>query len=280
MLLASLLPAHERAAIIAGASAGRLDKVMQLLAEAAETEARVFKSIRRRLIPILILWIFAGNVAVIIDYGAGSLGQLSGRAPISLIEAAVRQGVVWGGITAFGVLVWLFVRMLQRAALRSALAEALLLRIPIIGSLHTARVLNAICAGLGAQFAAGVNPAIAFRNLLGSGGSAAQDRAILGTAEQLLSGQSVARSMAAQSYFPEDLLRRIQVAESIGKLDEELNSLGEAYLELVRTKMETLIAVLPRLVWVIVAAAVVALVVRMILGYVGAIESLLNSVGV
>ncbi len=251
--------------VVAGAAGGRLESVTRYLASYYESLARV----RRRLIagvmyPVVLLH-FAAVVFSI---------------PVALADGP--RAFAW---SALGILFWFYVGaaviwvvggVLGRAARNSPAADRWLMRIPVIGGVRVALVGSRFCQTMSILVRSGGG---VLRSLDRAGavcGSAGFERGATETTSAVRGGEALGDAIDQTDAFPDLINRAIETGEQSGRLDDEMERLGARYEELLKERLESLAAWLPKLVYIVIAVCVGWWIVQFYLGYLGQVNALLD----
>ena len=145
------------------------------------------------------------------------------------------------------------------------LLDALLLRLPLAGSLARKAVLARVAHTLAAMLEVGVPLLEALPSLAAVAGNSVYHDALLQTATALSGGRSLEASLRATGVFPGTLLQMVQTGEESGKLDEMLRRAGELLETELDGAVATLSALLEPLVIAILGVLIGLIVVAMYL---------------
>jgi len=90
--------------------------------------------------------------------------------------------------------------------------------------------------------------------------------------EEIAMGNSIYETFAATGVFPDDFLDVLAVGEQSGRLSESLAILASQYRDRAQAALATLTTIAGFLVWVVVAAIIISLIIRLFMFYLGAIN--------
>ena len=214
---ASALDTHVIAAVERG---GRLDRGFEQLGNyyGALAQARAV-ILQKSAYPVFIahFGVLLLNAPIVVTQGVGAY----------LREIAWTFAVIYGA----ALVAWLIYRSLTQLADRSAVADRALTSIPLLGHVRRCFALARFCFVYDLQLDAGVNVIDAVIGAARASRSgriaAAVDRII----PELRTGAAVGASLLLSDAFPPEMLRDLQVAESIGGLDRALPKMATEFQE-------------------------------------------------
>lgn len=90
------------------------------------------------------------------------------------------------------------------------------------------------------------------------------------------SGEPLSHALETSELFPDDFIHMVEVAETSGTVPEALNRLSPQFEEQARRSLAALTAVIAWLVWLTVAVFIVYIIFRIVLNYVGLLDSLIE----
>lgn len=153
----------------------------------------------------------------------------------------------------FVFLIWI----LARGFRSNAVADRLIRRIPVLGGFFWNAALARFCLVL----SLGIRSADGVLSSLQRAGRAAKSAYIQEGSVEAVSairgGAGFADSLRTTQAFPADLEQAFHVAEASGRLDEEITRWSGIYRDRFFSRIETLTAWLPRLLYLLVVALVV-----------------------
>jgi general secretion pathway protein F len=266
-------PEIYRASVAAGEHSGRLDEVLERLADLAERR----DSLRRRLFaalsyPILLtmvaLAVVAGLMAYVVPEVVGVFAGLGQELPwptrtLLALSAGLREyGLVL--LLGLGMLLTGFVLAMQRPPLR-ARWQAAQLRLPLIGRLLRTAESARLTRTLAVLVAAAV-PLLEALRLAAQGVALAPMReALVRASQRVREGVPFARALAVGGVFPPIVLRLVASGEKSGRLDEMLERAAEQQENELDAVLGVLTAVLGPLVILLVGALVLFIVLAVLL---------------
>lgn len=231
----SVFPAIYRATLAAGEQAGRLDLVLERLADNVEAQNAMRQKIQLAMFYPAILTVIALLVTValltyvvpeVVQVFAGMNQQLPWltRALIATSDALRTWGLLMLAVLIGGV--FAFKQMLKRPGFRYAW-DAWLLRVPLLGRLirglntaRFARTLN-ILAGSGVPLLDALNMSASVMT------NVPMRDAVTDAAKRVREGSGVGHALERSGFFPPMTLSLIKSGESSGTLDQMLERAAE-----------------------------------------------------
>lgn len=229
--------AHAVHLVAAGEATGSLREVLGRLIR-HYTEQREF---RRRLVgamayPIAMCLLSAGVVAFFILFLLPRLQtmltSLGGKLPLStrlLVGGADALVVAFPFVLAAAVAGVLAVVRWRRTEAGRLAADALLLRVPVVGSIVTRISVLSFCETLAGLLENGITTSVALRFAERTAPNRALRARLRAATDRVLEGESLSRALGRTGVFPILLLDRITVAEQTGNLAPGLRDVAESY---------------------------------------------------
>ena len=248
----AVFDAHAVHLVAAGEATGSLREVLARLIR-HYTEQREF---RRRLVgvmayPLAICLLAMGVVTFFILFllprlqtvltSLGGKLPLSTRILVGTADAFIIAAPFVLGLTVAAVIAT--VRWRRTEAGRVA-ADALLLRVPVAGSIVTRISVLNFCETLAALLENGITTSVALRFAERTAPNRALRARLRAATDRVLEGESLSRALSRTGVFPVLLLDRITVAEQTGNLAPGLRDVAESY----RTDLDRWLAALARTV--------------------------------
>jgi type II secretory pathway component PulF len=137
-----------------------------------------------------------------------------------------------------------------------ALVESVLHRVPLLGKARRFLALSRLAAALEALISAGVNIFEAWDLAATASGSPALRREVTAWKPHLIAGQMPSEAVNRCPVFPETFANLYASGEISGKLDESLRNLHRLYGEDGKRKLNTFAALMPRLIYFLVAMVI------------------------
>jgi len=244
--------AHAIHLVAAGEATGSLREVLGRLIR-HYTEQREF---RRRLIgvmayPLAICLLAAGVVAFFILFLLPRLQtvltSLGGKLPLStrlLVGGADALVFAFPFLVGALVIALLSIIRWRRTEEGRLAADALLLRLPVAGSIVTRISVLNFCETLAALLENGITTSVALRFAERTAPNRALRARLRAATDRVLEGESLSRALGRTGVFPVLLLDRITVAEQTGNLAPGLRDVAESY----RTDLDRWLAALAQTV--------------------------------
>ncbi|HEX5177176.1 MAG TPA: type II secretion system F family protein [Chthoniobacteraceae bacterium] len=214
---ASALDMHVVAAVERG---GRLDRGFEQLANYYKALAQARAVIlQKSAYPLFIahFGVLLLNAPIVVTHGVSAY----------LREIAWAFGILYGA----ALLLWLISRQLVQLAERSALVDKALTSIPLLGNVRRCFALARFCFVYDLQLDAGINVIDAVLGAARASRSGRIAAAIDRIIPELRTGAAVGASLLLSDAFPSEMLRDLQVAESIGGLDRALPRMAGEFQE-------------------------------------------------
>jgi type IV pilus assembly protein PilC len=134
----------------------------------------------------------------------------------------------WAILAAIILLVVGFVTMRRSTAGRAKL-DAVLLKLPVAGSLVQAAIVERVCRVLASLVTAGVDLPRALAVTAESSNNAVYNEGILHIREQMMEGAGLADPLAETGLFPAAARQMFRVGEETGTLDKQLETAAAFY---------------------------------------------------
>ena len=261
------LPAFDVALLQAGETSGRLDNCFRTLADYYNDRARLAKqTISQLLYPVGLVHFAVFVFMIVLPFARAGMNFDAGLVWM-FVKAALALAPLYVG-TAFLI----YALQNQHGEKWRATIEALLHPIPLLGTARHYLALARLATALEALIGAGVNIIEAWELAATASGSPALRRIVLAQKPQLLAGRTPAEVLRECSRFPDMFSNLYSTGEVSGKLDESLGSLRRYYNEEGTRKMETLVNLLPKAIYLLVMLGIAYFVIDFYVGYFKQIE--------
>lgn len=245
-------PPLYRATVEAGEQSGKLDHILERLADYVERRQVMQNKVMLAAIYPLILSLFAiGVVVALLTYVVPQVVQvftdikaelpLLTRALISLSDFLREHGVVILVLLATATVVFL---QMMRSELFARRMHALQLRMPLVGRLTRGANAGRFTRTLGILFGSGVPILEAMRIGTQVVTNLPMRDAIEAAAIKVREGAGLSKSLAASKLFPPITVHLIGSGEASGRLDEMLDRAAENQEREVETTVAALMAVM------------------------------------
>ena len=141
----------------------------------------------------------------------------------------------------------------------------LALIVPLFGKIFTQAFVATFCRTMSTLLAAGVSVLEAFNILTGMTSNDTIKSAIVQTRESIVGGANISASMGSAGFFPNMVVKMIQVGEESGSLPEVLEKTSEHYERKVDSMVTTLMSLLEPIMIISVGAVVSVVVIALYL---------------
>ena len=238
--------------IAAGEAGGILDTILKRLATYIEKNVKLKAQVKSAMIyPVAIIVIAAVVVTVILwkviptfanlFAGLGAELPLPTRIVIALSNGLVRfMPFILVGIGAF---VFAF-RSYYASPNGRRVIDAVVLKLPVLGSLMRKIAVSRFCRTLSTLLASGVSILEALDITARTAGNAIIEEAIQTTRKSIERGETIAQPLRETNVFPSMVVQMISVGEATGALDTMLSKIADFYEEEVDVAVAGLLTLL------------------------------------
>lgn len=244
----SAFPTLFRATVEAGEQAGKLDHVLERLADYVERrQAMQSKILLATFYPAILTLVAIGVVSLLLTYVVPKVVEVFDSIGADLPVLTKMMIATSGFLRNYGIFLvialalggWLFARAMRGDAFRRRVHQRQL-KLPLIGRLTRGANTGRFTRTLGILFGAGVPILDAMRIGTQVVGNLPMRDAIEEAAKRVREGAGLARSLEASKLFPPITVHLIASGEASGKLDEMLDRAADNQ----EREVETLIAAL------------------------------------
>jgi len=216
---------------------GTLDKVLQELAEYLQRDLDARSQVTGALIyPGVVACMAVVTVIVLATFVLPRFktffASLNAKLPLPTRMLLGVSGFIssywWAILAAIILLVVGFVTMRRSTAGRAKL-DAVLLKLPVAGSLVQAAIVERVCRVLASLVTAGVDLPRALAVTAESSNNAVYNEGILHIREQMMEGAGLADPLAETGLFPAAARQMFRVGEETGTLDKQLETAAAFY---------------------------------------------------
>jgi type IV pilus assembly protein PilC len=216
---------------------GNLDTVLNQLADYIERDVEARSTLTSALIyPAVVAFMSVGVVVVLATFVMPRFvvffNSLHAKLPLPtrmLLSASSAFSTYWYAILGAAIaLVVGFVSM-RRSSGGRAILDGLLLKLPVLGLLVQAAVLERICRVLSSMLKAGVDLPQAMSVTADASNNAVYRNGIGRIREQMMEGQGLADPLAQTGLFPGAARQMFRVGEETGTLDIQLETAAVYY---------------------------------------------------
>ncbi|HEV8565246.1 MAG TPA: type II secretion system F family protein [Actinomycetota bacterium] len=259
------------AMVKSGEAGGVLDDVLLSLADMIEKEVKLRSKIKSAMTyPVAVLGlvtlIMSAMLLFVVPQFKGIYGQLGGKLPLpTQMLLSMSDGVkkYWYIVIGFVALAIFLFRRYKRTEAGRAQVDAIMLKLPVFGSLFHKTALSRFSSTLGMLLKSGVPILQALDIVSETVNNKVISRAVVATQNSVRQGESIAKPLAKHPVFPGMVVQMLAVGEETGQIDSMLAKVAEFYNAEVEAQVDALTSLIePLLIAVIggcVGAAVVAL---------------------
>jgi type IV pilus assembly protein PilC len=141
----------------------------------------------------------------------------------------------------------------------------MILRLPLLGKVFAQAFVATFCNTMSTLLCAGVSVLEVFDVLSGMTANDIIKSAITGARENIVQGSNISKSLSTSGFFPNMVVKMIQVGEESGSLPRVLEKTSEHYERKVDTTVTTLTSLLEPIMIVSVGAVVSVVVIALYL---------------
>ncbi len=261
------------AMILAGETGGNIAKAISKLAEYFENRDKLAKKVKGAmaypifvLIFIIIIVIFI--MAFIVPRFRKIFDQIGGTLPAFTrgfmgFYDILRYNILY--IIGFFIILMVFASLFSKTKKGHYLFSKLSLAIPLFGKILSQAFVATFCRTTSTLLASGVSVLEAFSILTGMTDNDIIKAAITQTRENIVGGSNISLSMSSAGFFPNMVIKMIQVGEESGSMPEVLEKTSEHYERKVDTTVTTLLSLLEPIMIISVGAVVSVVVIALYL---------------
>jgi type II secretory pathway component PulF len=254
----------------AGEVTGKLDRTLIALADYYEDRIKIYREFKNQITWPAIQAFLALNVLAIFIYLLGVIKPAGGGEMIDITGLGLRgaSGALTLYAYAFGfvaIIVGIVIAFRRNVAGVQNLIP-ILYKIPAAGNALQTITLARFCWTLALSLDAGIDPIRALQLSLESTGSDYYRSVKDDIEKAILNGSNMNEALLATGVFPDEFITEIEVAEISGTDAEAIQHLAEQYDVRARSAMRVLGAVASGLVRAAVVIAIVALIIKMVMG--------------
>ncbi len=261
------------AMILAGETSGNIAGAMGKLAEYFDNRDKLAKKVKGAMAyPVFVLSFIIVIVifimAFIVPRFRKIFKQIGGELP-----AFTRAFMGFYDILAHNILyiiggiflVVVFAVIFSKTKNGHYIFSTLSLRLPLFGKVFSQAFIVTFCRTTATLLAAGVSVLEAFNILTGMTDNDIIKASILRTREQIVGGANISSSMAASGFFPNMVVKMIQVGEESGSLPAVLERASQHYERKVDSTVSTMMSLLEPIMIITVGAVVSVVVIALYL---------------
>jgi type IV pilus assembly protein PilC len=216
---------------------GTLDKVLLELAKYLETDIEARSAVTTALVyPAVVCVMAIVTVVVLAAFVLPKFrtffASLNAKLPLPtrmLLAASGFFGKWWWAIGAVIVLSIVSIVSLRRSTKGRALLDAVLLKLPVVGGLIQAAIVERVCRVLASLVTAGVDLPRAMAVTAEASNNAVYNQGMNHIREQMMEGNGLADPLAETGLFPAAARQMFRVGEETGTLDKQLTTAAVFY---------------------------------------------------
>ena len=233
----AILPPYYIGLCRAGELTGRIDTVLEQLAEYIERDLDARSKVKSALTyPAIVLCMSFVTVGVLVGVVMPKFAKFFKDFHTKLPQTTrlligtshfvtnfwfifpiIATGVVWLGF-------WM-----KRSPRGRDVRDRLLLRIPVLGEVVLFSILERFCRVFGSMTRAGVSLPEAIHAAADSTNNTVYEAALLDVQERMLAGAGIAEPIANSGKFPRTVVQLLRVGEATGSLDHQLDNAANYY---------------------------------------------------
>jgi type IV pilus assembly protein PilC len=262
-----------KAIVLAGETSGNLQGALKRVAEHFDSRDRLAKKVKSAMayplfVLIFIFLIVAGIMTFIIPRFRAIFDQFGGELP-AFTQAFmgfydfVRLNIIYIAGSAF--LLGFVAVFVNKTPKGHYFYSKLTLRIPLIGKIISQAFVAGFCKTMGTLLAAGVSVLEVFDILSTMTKNDVIKDAIVRSREHIVQGSNVSLSLATAGFFPNMVIKMIQVGEESGSLPQVLDRTSDYYERKVDATINTVLSLLEPIMIVTVGGIVLIVILALYL---------------
>ena len=261
------------ALILAGETGGNLAKSIGKLAEYFDNRDKLTKKVKSAMAyPIFVLSfiiiIVIFIMAFIVPRFRKIFDQIGGTLPaftrgFMAFYDMLRYNLLY--IIGFVILMIVLAKLFSKTTKGHYLFSKFSLSMPLFGKILSQAFVATFCRTTSTLLASGVSVLEAFSILTGMTDNDIIRTAISRTRENIVGGSNISLSMSSAGFFPNMVIKMIQVGEESGSMPEVLEKTSEHYERKVDTTVTTLLSLLEPIMIISVGAVVSVVVIALYL---------------
>ncbi len=262
------------AIILAGETSGNLADALLRLATYFDKQDRLSRKLKSAmaypvfafgvivLIVIFIMAFIVPRFRVIFDKMGGELPVMT-RVLMSFYDA-LRNNIIYF-VALLVLTVVSGILFCTKTPKGHYLFSKIALGVPLLGKVFSQAFLAIFCRTMSTLLAAGVSVLDVFNILSAMTGNDVIRDAIIKTRERIIEGSNISGSMSESGFFPNSIVKMIEVGEGTGSLSKVLDKTADYYERRVDSTMTTVVSLLEPIMIVTVGAIVAVIVVALYL---------------
>ena len=262
-----------KAIVLAGETSGNLQGALKRVAEHFDSRDRLAKKVKSAMaypifVLIFIILIVTGIMTFIIPRFRAIFDQFGGELPAFTrafmgFYDFIRLNIVY--ITGSAFLLSFVAVFINKTPKGHYYYSKLALRIPLIGKIISQAFVAGFCKTMGTLLAAGVSVLEVFDILSTMTKNDIIKDAIVRSREHIVQGSNVSLSLANAGFFPNMVVKMIQVGEESGSLPQVLDRTSEYYERKVDATINTVLSLLEPIMIVTVGGIVLIVILALYL---------------
>ncbi|MHC4119389.1 MAG: type II secretion system F family protein [Planctomycetota bacterium] len=261
------------AMVLAGETSGNLADAIGKLATHFDNRDKLAKKVKGAMVyPIFVLAFIVVIVtfimAFIVPRFRKIFDQIGGTLPAFTRGFMGIYDMVWHNIHYITGLVFFMVvvaSVLSKTKKGHRLFSKLTLAMPLFGKIVSQAFMATFCKTMSTLLAAGVSVLDAFSILTGMTDNDIIKSAVVQTRENIVGGSSISSSMAESGFFPNMVVKMVEVGEESGSMPEVLDRTSEHYERKVDSTVSALLSLLEPVMIISVGAVVSVVVIALYL---------------
>lgn len=259
--------------VLAGETGGNLAKAIGKLAEYFENRDKLAKKVKGAMVyPIFVLAfiiiIVIFIMAFIVPRFRKIFDQIGGTLPAFTrgfmgFYDILRYNIHY--IIGLVIILVVLVTFISRTKKGHYLFSRLALAMPMFGKILSQAFVATFCRTMSTLLTSGVSVLEAFTILTGMTDNDIIKSAVVHTRENVVGGSSISLSMGSAGFFPNMVIKMIQVGEESGSMPEVLEKTSEHYERKVDSTVTTLLSLLEPIMIISVGAVVSVVVIALYL---------------
>jgi type IV pilus assembly protein PilC len=234
---ASVLPPYYIGLCRAAELTGRLDTVLEQLADYIERDLEARSKIKAALLyPGIVLAMSFVTVGVLTTVVLPRFEKFfkDFKTPLpaptrALLVISHAAGTYWYLFPVLGIAIVATLVSMQKTKRGRSIRDHLMLRIPVISRVATYAVIERLCRVLGSMTRAGVSLPEAMQAAAESSNNVVFEAELKAAQERMLAGEGIAEPIATSGRFPRPVVQMIRVGEATGTLDHQLETAANYY---------------------------------------------------
>jgi len=260
----NLLPPYYIGLCRAGELTGRIDTVLEQLAEYIERDLDARSKVKAALTyPAIVMGMSVLTVGVLMIVVLPKFSKFfkefhtklppTTRALIAVSHVATKLWFVLPFLIVAGcaVLIWM-----RRTPTGRGFRDRTLLRIPLIGDVVKYAILERFCRVFGSMTRAGVSLPEAIQAASDSTNNTVYEETLTEVQERMLAGAGIAEPIAISGKFPRIVVQLLRVGEATGSLDHQLENAANYYNSQLSYKLKKLTTLIEPAVVIFMGAIV------------------------